>query len=205
MSRPSRRRIAGCRCCPHLPVPIPAPVASGQPAEGYPFPWLIRRWLDGEPATRASASLSLASSVAEFILALQRIDATEGPSAGAHSFFRGCSPAYYDDETRAAIAAHAEVVDTASAEAVWDAALESEFAGRPAWFHGDIASGNLLVQNGELAAVIDFGTSGVGDPACDLVVSWTLFSDESRRTFRVAVGQDQQTGHGPAAGRCGRH
>jgi aminoglycoside phosphotransferase (APT) family kinase protein len=178
---------------PHLPVPIPVPVASGQPAEGYPFPWSIRRWLDGEPATRTGASPSLASSVAEFILALQRVDATGGPAAGAHSFFRGCSPAHYDDETRAAIAAHAEVVDTRGAEAVWDAALESAYHGRPIWFHGDIASGNLLVQNEELAAVIDFGTSGVGDPACDLVVSWTLFSNDSRRTFRTAVGQDEQT------------
>jgi len=178
---------------PHLPVPIPVPVASGRPAEGYPFPWSIRRWLDGQPATRASANPGLASSVADFLLALQRVDATGGPVAGAHSFFRGCSPAHYDEETRAAIAAHADLVDTGDAEAVWDAALDSEYDGRPTWFHGDIASGNLLVRDGGLAAVIDFGTSGVGDPACDLVVSWTLFADESRRTFRAAVGQDERT------------
>ena len=61
------------------------------------------------------------------------------------------------------------------------------------WFHGDIASGNLLVLDGRLAAVIDFGTSGVGDPACDLVIAWTLFSGDSRRTFRDSVCQDDGT------------
>jgi len=65
---------------------------------------------------------------------------------------------------------------------------------RPAvWFHGDIASGNLLVQNGRLSAVIDFGTSGVGDPACDLVIAYTFFSGASRETFRTAVAQDADT------------
>ena len=179
---------------PHLPVPVPVPVATGLPAEGYPFPWSIRRWLAGEPVTRANANLTgIAESVAEFVLALQRIDATGGPAAGAHSFYRGCSPVYYDDETRAAIASNAGVIDTGSIQAVWDAALESGWEGRPTWFHGDIASGNVLVENGELAAVIDFGTSGVGDPACDLVVAWTLFSGPSRRIFRMAVGQDDRT------------
>lgn len=61
------------------------------------------------------------------------------------------------------------------------------------WFHGDIASGNLLVEDGELSAVIDFGTSGVGDPACDLVIAWGMFHGESREAFRTAVGQDAGT------------
>lgn len=61
------------------------------------------------------------------------------------------------------------------------------------WFHGDIASGNLLIKDGRLAAVIDFGTSGVGDPACDLVIAWTMFSGESREAFRSAVAQDSDT------------
>jgi aminoglycoside phosphotransferase (APT) family kinase protein len=61
------------------------------------------------------------------------------------------------------------------------------------WFHGDIASGNLLVAGGELTAVIDFGTSGVGDPACDLVIAWTMFSGRSREAFREAIGLDDGT------------
>jgi aminoglycoside phosphotransferase (APT) family kinase protein len=71
--------------------------------------------------------------------------------------------------------------------------LTTEWRGAPVWFHGDIASGNLLVAEGKLTAVIDFGTSGVGDPACDLVIAWTMFSGDSRQAFRHAVGQDEGT------------
>lgn len=76
---------------------------------------------------------------------------------------------------------------------MWDAALGAAWPGPPVWFHGDVATGNLLVRNGTLAAVIDFGTSGVGDPACDLVITWTMLSGDSRETFRNAVAQDPAT------------
>ncbi|WP_350224906.1 phosphotransferase [Arthrobacter sp. efr-133-TYG-104] len=76
------------------------------------------------------------------------------------------------------------------ASAVWDAALEANWAGDPVWFHGDVASGNLLEAEGALTAVIDFGTSGVGDPACDLVIASTMFTGQSREAFRQTVAQD---------------
>src|SRR5262249_42112900 len=63
----------------------------------------------------------------------------------------------------------------------------------PVWLHGDVAYGNLLVRDGRLAAVIDFGCSGVGDPACDLAIAWTLFARESRARFRAALDVDAQT------------
>jgi aminoglycoside phosphotransferase (APT) family kinase protein len=180
---------------PLLPVPIPVPLAKGEPGSGYPFRWSIRRWLDGHTASSDTVSdlPGLATSVAEFILALQRIDATGGPQAGAHSFYRGASLAHYDDETRRSLAELRGRVDTERASAVWDAALAATLGDPPVWFHGDIASGNLLVRDGRLAAVIDFGTSGVGDPACDLVIAWTLFSGDSRKAFRDSVGQDAAT------------
>jgi aminoglycoside phosphotransferase (APT) family kinase protein len=76
---------------------------------------------------------------------------------------------------------------------LWVAAVEAPADRPPVWFHGEIASGNLLVRDGQLAAVLDFGTSGVGDPACDLVIAWTLFSGDSRKTFRQRVAQDAGT------------
>ncbi|MEU6409006.1 aminoglycoside phosphotransferase family protein [Microbispora sp. NPDC046933] len=180
---------------PSLPVAVPEPLAKGAPGEGYPFPWSIRRWLEGETAAtgRIDDLPAFAVSVAEFLLALQRADATDGPRAGAHSSYRGVSPAHYDDETRRALAALDGRADTARATAVWDAALKATWQGRPVWFHGDLASGNLLVREGRLTAVIDFGTSGVGDPACDLVIAWTMFTGESRHAFRAAVRQDAAT------------
>ncbi len=175
---------------PLLPVAIPEPLAMGEPGHGYPFHWAIRRWLDGEPAARGNVDLpGLATSVAEFIVALQRIDTTGAPRAGAHSFYRGAPLDHYDDETRRSLADLTGRLDTAGAAAVWDAARSARWTGPAVWFHGDVASGNLLVRNGKLAAVLDFGTSGVGDPACDLVIAWTLFSGESRAAFRDGVGQ----------------
>jgi len=180
---------------PHLPVSIPVPLAKGTPAEGYPFHWSIRRWMDGETATPAVivSMTSFAGSIAEFIRALQAIDPTDGPIAGPHSFYRGAPPAHYSDETRAAVETLGARVDGRAALAVWDAALAAGYDGPPVWFHGDIAQGNLLVRDGSLAGVIDFGTSGVGDPACDLVIAWTFFDGAARSAFRQAVAQDEGT------------
>jgi aminoglycoside phosphotransferase (APT) family kinase protein len=180
---------------PSLPVPVPVPVALGEPGEGYPFPWAVRRWLDGETADRATVPdlPRFAREVAQFVLALQGVDAGGGPAAGAHSFHRGAPPAHYDDEVRRSLAVLEGRVDTAAARQVWRAALASTWQREPVWFHGDVATGNLLVRDGRLAAVIDFGTSGVGDPACDLVIAWTFFEGEGREAFRDSVRQDDAT------------
>jgi aminoglycoside phosphotransferase (APT) family kinase protein len=181
---------------PQLPVPVPEPLALGEPAEGYPFRWSVRRWLAGDTAGPDTVGdlVAFAESVAGFLRALRAADATGGPAAGAHSFWRGDPPAHYDAETRRCLAALAarpdSGVDTDRAAVVWEAALAAGHTGPPVWFHGDIASGNLLVRDGKLAAVIDFGTSGVGDPACDLVIAYTMFAGPSRSAFREAVEQD---------------
>jgi len=183
------------RLAPCLPVAVPPILAMGVPGDGYPFPWSVRGWLPGAPADRGHIDdmSRFAVAVAEFLIALQRCDTTDGPLGGAHSWYRGASPAHYDEATRRCLAVLAGRVDTTRAAAVWDAALAAEWRGTPVWFHGDIASGNLLVADGKLAAVIDFGTSGIGDPACDLVIAWTMFAGEDRAAFRHAVGQDDGT------------
>jgi aminoglycoside phosphotransferase (APT) family kinase protein len=180
---------------PELPVAVPRILAKGAPGEGYPFPWSVRGWLDGQTADRGRIDdmPQFADSVAGFIRALQRCDATGGPPAGEHSWYRGASPGHYDEETRGCLAALGGRIDAAKATAVWNAALTAEWCGPPVWFHGDIASGNLLVADKKLTAVIDFGTCGVGDPACDLVIAWTMFSGDSRQAFRSAVDQDDAT------------
>src|SRR6185437_9970335 len=109
---------------------------------------------------------------------------------GRHNFFRGGPPATYDAETREAIDALKDRIPAGTATEIWEAALDAGWQGSPVWFHGDVATGNLLVRDGRLAAVIDFGTSGVGDPACDVAIAWTMFSGAGRRAFRDAVDQD---------------
>lgn len=184
------------RLAPQLPVAIPTPVARGSPAAGYPWPWSVYRWLAGENpvAGRIPDAGRLATELAAFVAALHAIDPAGGPPPGAGTFFRGAPLATRDERTRAALAALRGEIDTKSASAVWGEALRTPpHAGPPVWIHGDLAPGNLLCVDGRLAAVIDFGGSGVGDPACDLIVAWNLFDDAARRVYRSALAVDEAT------------
>ncbi len=183
------------RLAPHLPLAIPVPLAMGRPAADYPWHWSIYRWLDGEIATSARIAdlRQFATALAHFLTALQRIDATGGPPPGAHNFFRGGPLTVYDGETRQALETLAGKIDTDAATAVWEAALAATWRGAPVWVHGDVAAGNLLVEEGRLRAVIDFGSSGVGDPACDVAIAWTFFAGDSRAAFRAALPVDAAT------------
>ena len=178
-----------------LPLPIPSPIAMGRPSDGYPWPWSIYGWLDGETATRERITdLSrFASDLAGFLGALQRADTADGPAAGPHSFWRGGPLATYDGETRQAIAELGDRIDDAAVAEVWDAALAATWRGSPVWAHGDVAADNLLVEKGRLSAVIDFGCCAVGDPACDLAIAWTFFEGGSREAFRTALSLDAAT------------
>lgn len=178
---------------PRLPLPIPAPLAQGRPDARFPWPWSVYRWLPGESAATAPIAdlAEFAAALAAFLVALQRIDPTNGPPAGAHSAFRGAPLRTYDAETRRAIVALGSEIDDAAATALWETALGATWHGPALWFHGDVAVGNLLVREGRLSAVIDFGCCGVGDPACDLVIAWTLFEGRSRERFRAAMAADE--------------
>jgi aminoglycoside phosphotransferase (APT) family kinase protein len=174
---------------PQLPLPIPQPMAMGAPSPEFPRPWSVYRWLEGEPAMiEAIADLDrFAADLGAFLQALYRADAADGPRPGPHSAFRGGPLTTWDEQTRGAAAA---LGSDAAVIAVWETALSAGFDGPPVWVHGDVVASNLLVTDGELAAVIDFGCSAVGDPACDLAIAWTLFSGSSRRAFRDALDVD---------------
>ncbi|GAA1256930.1 aminoglycoside phosphotransferase family protein [Kitasatospora nipponensis] len=187
------------RCLPflagHLPTPVPAPVATGRPAAGYPFPWSVRHWLPGDTVEAATDldRTRLARDLGAFLTALRAIPAGRGPAAGRHSYFRGCHPGVYGDQVEQALDLLGDTVDTAACRAVWAGALTSAWPLPPVWFHGDVAVGNLLATDGRLGAVIDFGTCGTGDPACDLVMAWTYFAGEDRTAFRESVGLPDDT------------
>lgn len=180
---------------PELPLPIPTPVAKGEPDAEFPYPWSVYRWIDGEPASTARiGDLSdFAMSLARFLKALGRVDATAGPAPGQHNFFRGGPPATYEDETIRAIETLGDEIPAEAVKRVWADAVATSWQREPVWFHGDVAAGNLLVRHGRLAAVLDFGSSGVGDPACDIVIAWTLLSGSSRDRFRAELDVDAGT------------
>jgi aminoglycoside phosphotransferase (APT) family kinase protein len=181
---------------PQLPLPIPEPLAMGEPGCGFPRPWSVYRWIEGRTAAAAEvANLpEFAAGLADFLAALYKVDPSGGPLPGTHNFFRGGSPAYYDAETRTALAALRGQIDTGLAAEVWEEALAARWDGRPVWFHGDAQPGNLLLDtSGRLSAVIDFGTCGIGDPACDTTIAWTFLSGQSQRVFKQRLPADEAT------------
>ncbi|HYI19042.1 MAG TPA: aminoglycoside phosphotransferase family protein, partial [Solirubrobacteraceae bacterium] len=144
---------------PRLPLPIPTPVAKGAPGEGYPYAWSVYRWLDGEIASesRIADLTEFATTLAGFLVALGGVEAADGPAPGRHNFFRGGPLTTYADETIDAIEALGDAIPGDAARRVWDDALAATWDSDPVWFHGDVAEGNLLLRDGRLAAVIDFG------------------------------------------------
>ncbi len=183
------------RLAPHVPLAIPEPLALGEPGLGYPWQWSVYRWLDGDAIT-PSHPVDLARAVddlANFVTALQRIDATDGPPPGAHNSHRGEPLAARDAGTRQAIAALAGLIDRTATIAAWENALLAPPWDRaPVWIHGDLAATNLLVKNDRLSAVIDFGCLGVGDPAVDLMIAWEFLAPVRER-FRAALAVDDAT------------
>jgi len=177
---------------PQLPLAVPSPLAVGEPGAEYPWHWSIYRWIDGETvATSSNVDLAvLASDLARFLVELQSLDAMQGPAPGAHNFQRGGSLSIYDQQTRRAIAALGREIDAARATEIWDEALATSWDRAPVWIHGDVAAGNLLLQDAKLHAVIDFGCCAVGDPACDLVAAWTIFDAGSADAFRKRLQLD---------------
>lgn len=181
------------KLAPHLPLAVPVPLARGMPGEGYPWHWSICRWIEGENATidRITDPAQAAQDLAQFITALRRIDSTGGPAPGSHNSGRGVPLALRDSEVRAALAQLHDLIDTDAAAAIWENALQAPaWREPPVWIHGDLHSGNLLVQQGRLSGVIDFGCLAVGDPACDLQTGWNLFTSETREVFRKTLQPD---------------
>ena len=181
---------------PHLPLAIPTPLAVGEPAEGFPWAWSVYGWLDGDNATldRLADPDQAARDLAAFIHALQAIDPAGGPKPDPETLGRGVPLATRDAKTREAIASLDGLIDTSAAMAAWEAALAAPvWQGPPVWLHGDLQSGNLLAVDGRLTAVIDFGVLTVGDPACDLMVAWNLFTAAPRAAFRQAIAVDEAT------------
>lgn len=178
------------KLAPHLPLAVPVQLAMGHAAEGYPFEWSVYEWLPGENGNGTIDDLDRAAvDLAAFVNALRQIETT-----GAHPRpfgSRGAPLRELDEDVRRAIAELGERVDTGAALRSWEKSLDApEWDGEEVWVQGDLLPGNLLVVEGRLSAVIDFGCLNVGDPACDLQPAWNVFSGDSRARYRAELEAD---------------
>jgi aminoglycoside phosphotransferase (APT) family kinase protein len=189
------------RLSPVLPLEIPVPVAQGRPTADYPWYWDVVTWVDGETApvywdvvtwvdgetapVEAIDPIQAARDLAAFVAALQRADPTGAPRG------RGVSLAERDPEFRHWFARFDgdRAVRTAGERAL----AAPAWHGPPTWHHGDLDVRNWLVRDGRIRGVIDWGSMGVGDPACDVMVAWKLHSGAARDAFREALPTDDAT------------
>jgi aminoglycoside phosphotransferase (APT) family kinase protein len=185
------------RLAPLLPVRIPTPVALGEPAGGYPWPWLVQEWIPGAIAVAGEVRepVGLAEDLAGFVRAMRAIELPPGGSVFGRidvpAAYRGGPLSSQDEQTRAALVQLEGWIDAATALAAWESALAAAPATSPCWVHADLMPSNLLLNGGgRLAAVIDFATAGVGDPACDLIPAWNLLPTAGRAVYREALGVD---------------
>lgn len=182
---------------PHLPLAVPEPLALGEPGAGYPFTWGVYRWLDGEPfdLNQLKDPKATAHDLANFIRSLQKVDTTGAPvPPGDDPFSRGTPLKPRDALFREALDQLRDEFDVELVLAAWEASLAADtYAGPPVWVHGDLMEGNILVANGNLSAVIDFGTARAVDPAADVLAAWWLFEGDSRQAFREALEVDPTT------------
>ncbi len=178
------------RLAPRLSLPIPEPVAQGRPSGRYPLPWAIYRWLEGETYAdgQVEDETEAARDLARFVAELRSIDPAGAPRGGRKPLRE------LDQVTRRHIDAAQEVIDADAALAAWQRCLQAPaWDGTPVWIHTDLLRPNLLVVDGRISAVLDFGGAGIGDPASDVIAAWSVFGPAGREAYRDALDVDDGT------------
>jgi aminoglycoside phosphotransferase (APT) family kinase protein len=170
-----------------LPLPIPAPLGRGEPAEGFPFPWGVFTWLEGENVEVGDIAEETAGDLAELILALRGLDATSAPPG-----LRAGTLRELDDTARTWAARLDDRYDAAGLLEAWEKTLEAPpWEGPPTWCHCDLDLRNVVFRDGRPSGVLDWGWAGAGDPASDAAVAWKLLPAEARPGFWAALGADE--------------
>lgn len=183
------------RLAPQLPQQIPSVVGCGRPSESFPAPWSIYRWIEGRrpDPVHLGGDIATAVDLALFLTSLRRADAADGPAPGLHSAYRGASVAHWDDQVQSRLPL-LDARERDRAAGLWRSATSTPEGEAAVWVHGDVAINNVLVDHrGAFSAMIDFGCSAVGDPACDTVIYWTQFRGSARCAFRSTLELDDAT------------
>lgn len=193
----------------YLSLKIPNPVFKGTLSERFPRVWSIYKWIDGKSVNlfpiKGLNLKSLAQDLALFLNQLHNIDVSHFTSLEKGSFSRGCHLSVYNNEIDESLVRLSKEVDVDKVRSVWQQAISSKWSQAPVLVHGDIAPGNLIINDKKLSAVIDWGGITSGDPACDLMIAWTFFDKDSRAIFKNDLNLDDNTwarGRGWALWKC---
>lgn len=176
------------RLAPSVPLPIPEPLGRSEPAEGFPFPWAVLSWVDGENISVEQVRPEAAESLAELILAIRSLDATGAPPGLRRGTLHAVDDWVRDDTTK--LVGRYDVDELLAA---WDEALAvPPWSGPPTWCHCDLDLRNLLFTDGLPSGVLDWGWAGVGDPASDTAVGWKALPADARHALWKALGADEE-------------
>lgn len=160
---------------------VPHAVHVGTPSDVFAFPWLLSPWTPGVPASdlpRAQRT-GWAGDLADLLSSIHAVDAHGAPvnavrggalssrAEAVHARLRGM-----DDDAAAVVSSAFE-----------EGATARPFAGAPALVHADPHPANMIIADGRLAALIDFGDVTAGDPAVDLAAAWLVFDALGRSAF----------------------
>jgi aminoglycoside phosphotransferase (APT) family kinase protein len=184
-----------------LPTAIPEVLANGRPDDGYPFTWSVLAWVPGEmPVPEALVDASaLIDDLVDFLARLREL-----PTDGVRIAQRGGTLAPLADVVRETMRELDGEFDTEVLHALWDDALAApQWEGEPVWLHADLLPSNLLVdEHGHLAGVLDWAAAGIGDPSCELLAAWNVFTGGDRTLFRARL--EERLGIDEAMWRRGR-
>lgn len=181
----------------YITADIPVPLKMGSPSELYPYQFSIYKWLEGKPLNTIDfddeLAINLAYELSQFLNELRSINNIPGPLPGQHNWWRGDHVSVYDEGFREQIKKLSGILDQNQLLTLWERACKTKWTQPPVWIHGDFAADNILIKDNKLSAVIDFGCTGIGDPACDLVIAWTYFKGKSRELFIKEINLDEAT------------
>jgi aminoglycoside phosphotransferase (APT) family kinase protein len=170
---------------PRLPVPVPVVLRLGVPGCGYPWVWSIIAWMDGEAIGTGRLADGEGAALAHFLVALHRPAPKDAPISAC----RGGPLSTRADVVAFRAQRLASDFDWIADQIlpIWEDALAAPDDAGPVWLHGDLHPANVLMQNGKLSAVIDWGDMCAGDPATDLAALWLLLASPQSRALAIDI------------------